>query len=295
MIRVLFFGTSSFAVPTLNALAADPRFSIVGVVTQPDRAVGRHAVLTPPPVKVRALELGLSVFQFERVKSEEAYVALSAIPSDLGVVASFGQIMPERVLSLPTHGCLNVHGSLLPAYRGASPVTQAILNGDALTGITIIKMDALMDHGPILAKQEEVIHADDRSSTLLARLADVGARLLVSSAIAYIDGVLTPVEQDHTQATKVPLLTRESGKADPSSMRAETIERMIRAYDEWPGVYLMMNDKRIKLLEAHVTQTPTDLALTCAENTYLEVIRLQPEGKQPMTAKAFQNGNKNLR
>lgn len=295
MIRVLFFGTSSFAVPTLDALAHDSRFSVVGVVTQPDRAVGRHAVLTPPPIKTRALELGLPVLQFERVKSDEAFAELSRISADIGVVASFGQIMPERILSIPAHGCLNVHGSLLPAYRGASPVAQAILNGDTTTGVTIIKMDALMDHGPILAMQEELIHPDDRTTTLLDRLARIGANLLVTSAIAYVEGTLTPVEQDHAHATKVSLLTRESGKVD-ATMRADVIERMIRAYDEWPGVYLLMNEKRIKLIEAHVVTEPTPkaLTLTCAEQTYLEVTRLQPEGKQAMTAQAFQNGNGTL-
>lgn len=291
MIRVLFFGTSSFAVPALETLAHDPRFSIVGVITQPDRPSGRHAVLTPSPVKECALHLATPLFQFERIKSEEAFEALRVIDADVGVVASFGQIIPDRILSIPHHSCLNIHGSLLPKYRGASPVAGSILAGDTETGITIILMDALMDHGPILSTAKEPIHPEDTTKSLLERLALLGATTLPSVITAYTEGSLRPIPQAHEQATVVSLLTRESGHVT-QAMSASTIERMIRAYTPWPGVYTLMNGKRVKLLRARVTNAPSSehLVVACVDKTFLHILDVQPEGKSPMSGKAFLHG-----
>ncbi|MDO8583604.1 MAG: methionyl-tRNA formyltransferase [bacterium] len=300
-IKLLFFGTSSFAVPSLKALAKDPRFSILAVVTQPDRPVGRHAELQAPPVKEAATELGLPVVQFETVKSDEAFETLKNYGADIAVVASFGQIIPERVLTLTKLGMINVHASILPNYRGASPINEAIKQGDQETGVTIMKMDALLDHGPILKIATEPIHENDTTATLEPRLAKLGADILPDTLVELAEGKLEPVEQDHDKATKVKLLKREDGKID-WTRPAQEIERTVRAYQPWPGTFTEWNGKRLKILSAKIG-SPSDKpagslttddgypAIVCGDNTALQLIELQPEGKQAMDGKAFLAGH----
>jgi len=302
-IGLVFFGTSDFAVPILERLAADGRFEVRAVVTQPDRPVGRKAVLTEPPAKIAAKQLGLTVLQFEQVKSDEAYEALKAVPMDAAAVASFGQIIPQRVLDLAPKGFINVHASILPAYRGASPIAAAIKNGDSETGVTIMLMDALMDHGPALSVAKEPVNAEDTAMTLSARLSRLGADLLPDTIVGYIEGMIKPQEQEHEKATKVKLLTREDGLID-WTQTADAIERMIRAYDPWPGAYTMVDGKRLKILKARLGQAATEQpgsfyktndgqpAVACGNGTSLVLDQVQPEGKPAMSGRAYANGRR---
>ncbi len=303
-IRTIFYGTSSFAVPILERLLQDKRFAVVTVVTQPDRPAGRHAELMLSPIKQTALASGLDVKQYESVKSDEAFTDLKAFGADVAVVASFGQIIPERVLQLSPHGAINVHGSILPKYRGASPVAAAIKNGDKETGITIMKMDALMDHGPLLFAAKEQIHADDTTTTLSNRLAILGANTLPNVLADYVAGKITPTKQDHGAASRVSILKREDGTID-WNRSAEEIERMVRAYDPWPGTSTIIDGKRLKILRASVAKAPTKTtlegtrfvheekpAIACGEGSALVLERVQPQGKTAMDGAAFLRGNR---
>lgn len=302
MSSLIFYGTSAFAVPSLRALAHDARFLIVAVVTQPDRPVGRHATLTATPVKLAALELGLPLLQFEQVKSDEAFAILNSLKADAAVVASFGQIIPQRVLDLTPRGAVNVHASLLPKYRGASPIAAAIKNGDAETGITLMKMDALLDHGPIISLTRAAIRPDDTAATLTSRLADLGAKILPDALYEYCEGRIKPIEQDHANATKVPLLKREDGSLDWNKSATE-LERTIRAYDPWPGTFTLFDAKRLKILQAIIGQTSdspigTRLiednlpSIVCGDRRTLRLLKVQPEGKATMDGKTFLNGRR---
>ncbi|MFA6446993.1 MAG: methionyl-tRNA formyltransferase [Patescibacteria group bacterium] len=300
---IVFFGTSDFAVPSLKALLADQRFDVKAVVTQPDQPVGRHQVMTAPPIKVTAQENKLAVFQFEKIKDTEALKTLADFKADFFVVASYGQIIPQSVLDLPNIGPINVHGSLLPKWRGASCVQSAIAAGDKEAGITIMLMDALMDHGPIISQTATEILADDTGESLHDRLAELGARNLPDVLNQFAQGKLKPVEQDHTKATACKLLKRDDGKIDWSKS-AEEIERLIRAYNPWPSAWMISNKKRIKILKTRilgVLKSPRrhgeifaqdeKLVVNCGDNKALEILELQPEGKKAMTAKQFLAGN----
>jgi methionyl-tRNA formyltransferase len=312
MISIVFYGTSEFAVPSLKALLGDregtlgagSRFKIVSVVTQPDRPVGRHATLQKSPVKLAAEHFGIPVLQFDDVKSDEAFEKLKALKADVAVVASFGQIIPQRVLDLYKHGMVNVHSSLLPKYRGASPIQAAIANGDKETGVSIMLIDAKMDHGPILDKWTTMIEPTDTTGTLTTKLADLGADLLARTLPDYIDGLIKPVEQDHAQATMVNLLKREDGRLHPETKSAEELERLVRANDPWPGTFIEVEGERLKILASQIDGA-TDLkpgtrykvdempALACADGVGLILNTVQPEGKPPLEGAAFLRGSRN--
>ncbi len=300
MIPVVFYGTSPFAVPSLEALARDGRFSILAVVTQPDRPAGRKGHLAKPAVKIAAERLRLRIEQPGSLKSDDAYELLTSVGGEVAVVASYGQIIPQRVLDLYSKGMVNVHASLLPAYRGASPINAAIRDGRDLTGVTIMIMDAKTDHGPILAQAAEPIRPDDTTATLTPRLADLGARLLLGTLPGYLDGSTKPVGQDHGRATFVKLLAREDGRLDPGKSATE-LERLVRAMDPWPGTYLEYDGKRLKILKAalgpNTDRQPgslytenAELHLACAGGTSLTLLTVQPEGKTPMEGAAFARG-----
>lgn len=293
MIRVVFYGTSAFSLPSLEALASDPRLSVIGVVTQPDRPAGRQGVVTAPPVKLAAERLRLPVFQFEQVKSDAAYETLQTLNADLAVVASFGQIISARILDLYPRGVLNVHPSLLPAYRGAVPMNAAIRDGLAETGVTIMLMDALMDHGPIVSQMNAEILPTDTTETLSERLSKTSAHFLVETLHAFVEGTAIPQEQDHATATFVKLLSREDGKIDLGKSAIE-IERLVRAYTPWPGTSIEYKGKRLKVLKAHATSEPgaTDFHIPCGDNSILVLDEVQPEGKKPMRGEAFLRGQR---
>ncbi len=300
-LRIVFFGTSEFALPALKTLVLDPECKVTAVVTQPDRPVGRAQTLTAPPVKQQAIEHGISVVQFERVKSEEAYEALRAIPADLAVVASFGQLIPQRVLDLYPCGVLNIHPSLLPLYRGAAPMTAAIRDGLTETGVSIMKMDAQMDHGPVYLQVTHPIEPTDTTPRLSERLAQIGAELLTQVIHkAILEETLKAIPQDDSKATVVSLLRKEDGLIDWQKP-ADTIEQLIRAYTPWPGTYTLFEGKRLKILEAQLgdlsslapTQTLEigDLpAVVCGDGSLLLLTQVQPEGGTVMDGKTFLRG-----
>jgi methionyl-tRNA formyltransferase len=234
-------------VPSLRALHAAGH-EIRLVITQPDRP-GHRMKLTPPAVKLAATQLGLEVYQPERVRDAEVVERLRALAPELIVVVAYGQIIPRSILEIPGRGVVNVHASLLPRHRGASPVAHSILAGDRETGVTIMRMDEQLDHGPVLAVRKVVIEPQEDAAGLTRRLAEVGAVLLVET-IAHLDA-LTEVEQDHARATIAPRLRREDGELD-WSLGAEEIDRRVRALQPWPGVTLPTSRGRIKVLSGHV-------------------------------------------
>lgn len=300
-LNIVFFGTSDFAVPSLRALHQDDRFTVTAVVTQPDRPVGRRQKLQPSAVKLAAEALGIRVFQFESVKSEEALRTLADLEADAHIVVSYGQILSKAVLSIPKLGSINVHGSILPKHRGASPIAGAIASGDAETGVTIMLMDEKMDHGPILAIAKEPIRADDTTEALSHRLAKLGGELLPQTTWEFANSRIAPRDQPHDDATFVKILSREAGRID-WHMPAEEIERLVRAFIPWPGTFFELDGKRVKVLKAELGPE-TDKApgirfihegspaIACGNGTSLILTEIQPEGKRAMRGDEFLRGN----
>jgi methionyl-tRNA formyltransferase len=297
-VRTVFMGTPDFAVPSLQALLADPAYQVVGVITQPDRAAGRGRELRASPVKQVALAAGLPVLQPERLREPAAFAELAALAPELIVVAAYGQILRPEVLALPRFGCINVHASLLPRWRGAAPIAAAILAGDAVTGVTIMLMDAGMDTGPILAQEAEPIHPDDTAATLGARLARLGAELLIRTLPAYLAGRLRPRPQPEEGITICRPLTKEQGRID-WTWPAAHIARMVRAYDPWPGAYTTWKGQSLKILAATTApgQAPPGHVLAWGQGAAvgtaadLLVLRMvQPANRPPMRIEAFCRG-----
>jgi methionyl-tRNA formyltransferase len=245
--RIVFMGSPEFALPSLQALAE--AFHVVGVVTQPDRPAGRGRQLTPPAVKVLAASLGLPVIQPARLKEPQAMEQLHSWRPDVIVVAAFGQILRPAVLDLPPFGCVNVHASLLPRWRGAAPIQAAILSGDTETGVTLMRMDAGLDTGPILSQQSTPIHATDTAGSLSDRLAEMGSTLLIETLPAYVSGKITPQPQDDALATLAPKLEKSAGELD-FTQTAVQLARAVRAYNPWPGAYLNWHKQRLNLYKA---------------------------------------------
>lgn len=295
-IKIVFMGSPDFAVPVLQAIAQ--HYQVVGVVTQPDRPSGRGMQLTPPPVKVAAQELGLEVIQPEKLREPWVIEKLQSWAPDLIVVAAFGQILRANVLELPRYGCLNVHASLLPRHRGAAPIQAAILAGDHETGITIMKMDAGLDTGAILSQRSIPISASETGGSLAAKLAQIGAPLLLETLPGYLAGQIQPQIQAQEQVTYAGMIKKEAGALD-FSRPAPELERKIRAYQPWPGTFLVWKGAPLKILQAHVAagsaQPGEHLRLeglpaigTAGEVLVLDM--LQPAGKKPMPGRAFLAG-----
>ena len=280
MYKILFFGTSEFAVPSLRALQDDGRFEIAGIVTQPDRPVGRHAKVTASPIK-KNVGSTCVIQQPEKLSDPDFKNWISEIGAscEAFIVISYGKILPQWLLDIPTQGVINIHGSILPKWRGASPIQAAIRAGDAITGITIMKMDAGLDHGPIISIQKEKILDTDTGGSLHDRLAHIGGNMLPNILCDYFEGKIMPIEQAHLEATSCRTLTRDDGKID-WNMPAIEIERMIRAYTPWPGAWTIQNEKRIKIHSAKI-----------GSNNQIEILTLQPEGKKIMDFKTFLRGN----
>jgi methionyl-tRNA formyltransferase len=249
MVRVVFMGTPDFAVPTLAALADASTVDVVGVVTQPDRRGGRGRRLMPSPVKRAALARDLPLFQSRSLRTAEAMAQLVTWGPDIIVVAAFGQILRQDVLELPPFGCLNVHASLLPRWRGAAPIPAAILAGDKVTGVTIMQMDVGLDTGPILAQREEPVESGDTWETLEPRLAQLGAELLVETLPPYLAGELSPQPQPAESITYAEQLSKDDGLIDWSRPAVE-LDRQIRAFHPWPGAFTTLRGERLKLVRA---------------------------------------------
>ena len=294
---IVFMGSPDFAVPTLEALAA--QYSLIGVVTQPDRPAGRNGTLKPPAVKEAALKLNLPVLQAEKLRSSAAMDQLRAWSPDLIVVVAFGQILRPDVLDLPRFGCINVHGSLLPRWRGAAPIQAAILAGDAETGITIMKMDVGVDTGPILSQRYLPIAPDDTAGALFAKLAPLGADLLLETLPRYLSGELLPRSQSEEGVTYAPMLKKEDGRMDFTQSAVE-LERRIRAMNPWPGAYFEFNGALLKVQRGRVSGEKSPgvgcrlivdgrPALGTSEGILI-LEEIQPAGKKSMPGKAFLAG-----
>ncbi|MGA9531215.1 MAG: methionyl-tRNA formyltransferase [Anaerolineales bacterium] len=296
--RTVFMGSPDFAVPTLEALIRE--FEVIGVVTQPDRPAGRGRQLTPPPVKEVAGAYSIPVIQPKSMKRDEPVAQLSEWAPEIIVVAAFGQILPEPVLQIPRYGCLNVHASLLPRWRGAAPIQAAILQGDDETGVTIMKMDPGLDTGPILAQRAVPIHPTDSAGRLSETLASVGAELLADILPAYIAGRIVPEPQDDDGATYASMLRKADGRMN-FDLPAAKLARMVHAYNPWPGAVFFWRGKRIAVHAAHAIET-ADLkpagATSIHENEpaiqtsegLLVLDKVQPAGSRPMAGSDFLNG-----
>ncbi len=301
--RVLFLGTPSFAVRPLQRLV-EAGYEIVGVVTQPDRPAGRSRTLQPPPVKQAALELGLPVLQPETLRDDAVVAQLRALQPDAGVVAAYGEILRRAVLELPPLGYLNIHPSLLPLYRGPSPVAAAILQGDSVTGVSIIRLERAMDAGPILAQATLPLDPSARTGPVTEQLFAIGADLLVGVLPLYAAEELVPEPQDHARATVTRMLAKEDGRLD-WNLTALVLERTVRAYDPWPGAWTTWEGQQIKILQASVEAQVVDSApgtildapglLVATGDGALHLREVQPAGKRPMAGADWKRGQRELR
>ncbi len=247
MIKIVFMGTPDFAVPSLEALI--PTGNVVGVVTQPDRPAGRGNKLRQPPVKVAALNADLPVYQPESLRSRDAAAPIAAWQPDLIVVAAFGQILRRHLLELPRLGCVNVHASLLPRWRGASPIQHAILAGDAETGVTLMQMDRGLDTGDMLVKESLMIATDETAATLHDRLAALGGEMMTRYLPDLLNGRLSPTPQSDDEANYAPLISKTDGRLDWSEA-AVALDRRLRAMSPWPGATTTWQGKPVKILSA---------------------------------------------
>ena len=302
-LRIVFFGTPEFAVPTLDALLGS-RHPVVGVVTQPDRPRGRGQKISAAPVKARALAAGLPVLQPERLKDPAFVDALAALDADLGVVAAYGKILTDAVLAVPRLGMVNVHASLLPRYRGAAPVHRAVIAGERETGVTIMRVVKALDAGPMLATVRRPIGPDETSDEVERGLARLGAPLLVSTidALAAGDGAETP--QDDSGATYAHRLTKDDGVID-WNWPAARLHDQIRGLHPWPHAFTFLHQRRLILIrsaaptagaEEHdggtILEAEGDRLIVAAGSGQLQVIEIQAEGKRPMGAREFLAGHR---
>ncbi len=296
MAQIVFMGTPEFAVPPLQRLIE--QYEVVAVVTQPDRPAGRNRQVQMSPVKQVALAAGIPVFQPERLRRPEAIEALRQWPADVFVVAAFGQILPQVVLDMPTHGSLNIHASLLPRWRGAAPINAAIRAGDAESGITIMRMDAGLDTGPMLTQRAIPLAADETAETLHDKLSALGADLLIETLPAYLRGEIPPQPQNDTLATFAPRIDKSEGRIVWSDSAA-AIERQVRAFTPWPGTFTGWNGKQLKVLAGQavagsaepgrVVERDGQIAIGTGDGLYLPV-RVQLEGKNAVSLDDFRRG-----
>lgn len=297
--RTVFLGTPEFAVPTLEALAASEH-QILAVFTQPDRPKGRGNQLAEPPVKVAAKRLGLPVHQPERIRRPENVELLRNLKPDVMVVVGYGQIIPQPIIDLPEYGILNVHASLLPRYRGAAPIQWAIANGEDTTGVTIMQIDAGLDTGDMLQKESLSIYPEETAPELSARLAPMGAALLVDTLVKIQRGEAMREHQDNDEATLAPILKKEDGLIDWSNA-ASTIYNRFRGFQPWPGAYTSFRGQQLTIVRAVLADgsaVPGSLSsekrrlFAGCRGGRLEILELQLAGKKRMAADAFLNGLK---
>ena len=274
--KIIFIGTSSFAITTLEELIEN-NYEILAVITAPDKPVGRKQEVIPSPVKEIALKYNLLILQPKKIAEIEKKI--HELKPDLILVSSYGQMIPKSILDIPKKKSLNLHPSLLPKYRGASPIQTAILNGEKTTGITIMKIDEKMDHGPIIAQQETDIKPDDTYESLESRLSEEVTKLLIEILPRYFKNKIKPKIQDEDNATYTKILTRDDGRIDLKE-NVQKIERKVRAFYPWPGTWTEINNQRIKILKVKI------------KDGFLFLELIQPAGKKPMTGEEFFRGHK---
>ncbi|MEE8185545.1 MAG: methionyl-tRNA formyltransferase [Thermodesulfobacteriota bacterium] len=298
--RIIFMGTPDFAVPSLKALI-DAGHDILAVVTRPDRPKGRGRVLAMPPVKEEALRYGIKVLQPEKINDKGFVKDLKAFVPEIVVVVAYGKILPGSIIDMPPKGCINLHASLLPKYRGAAPINWAIINGEVESGITTMFMDRGMDTGPILMAEDVPIGIDDTSAVLHDILKEKGARLLVRTLDLLSRDAITPIPQDDSKATYAPMLKKEDGRIDWKK-GADEVRNLTRGLYPWPGAFTNWNEKVLKILEGsvrpvHVNDRPgmicavDENGIEVATNNGIFIIKeLQPANKSRMTAAEFIKG-----
>jgi methionyl-tRNA formyltransferase len=307
--HIVFCGTPEFAVPSLRALLANPEFTVEAVVTQPDRPRGRGQQVSPSPVKEVAAAAGLRVYQPATVKSDEARDFLAAIKPDAVVIIAYGQIIPRRLLEIPRLGWMNLHGSLLPKYRGAAPIAWAIIHGERKTGLTTMRLDPGLDTGPILMHREIQIGSDETAPELARRLAELGGPLVAESLVKLDRGEIAPIPQDSAQATYAPMLTKELGRIDWSQTGSEIYNR-IRGLAPWPGAFSTFRGRLCHVWGRPSAPTTTAepssgvigqdagtlivndavIEVLCGKGTRLRVEAVQVEGRKRIGAREFANG-----
>ncbi len=300
-LRIIFMGTPDFAAATLKALIEGPD-EVVAVVTQPDRAKGRGKKLTPPPTKLLAEAAGIPVLQPTKIKTENFRNGLLSYQPDLIVVTAYGRILPKALLELPPLGCINVHGSLLPKYRGAAPIQWAVINGERETGVTIIQMNEGMDTGEMLLSSKIATSPDETAGSLFDKLAVLGSATLLKAIQGLQEGTIIPVPQDHSLATVAPMLKKDDGLIDWQK-DAREIECHIRGLDPWPSAFCFLSGKRLRLFRPEVLHQDSDrqpgtvlqadkrgIAVACGRNTLLAK-EIQPEGKKRMDVESFLCGH----
>lgn len=306
-VKVVFMGTPDFAVRPLQALIEDENIEVLTVVTQEDKKIGRKQVLTPPPVKRLALEHNIPVLQPPKLKNnKEAIELLEGLNADLFIVVAYGHILPPEVLRIPRYGSINIHGSLLPKYRGASPIEEALQSGDTETGLTFIQMENRLDAGPVLHVERIEIAPEDTALTLREKMSIRAAQILPAVLRDILEEVAIPIPQDESHATYCHKISKKDGLIDVTTMTAEEIKNRIRAYTPWPSCFLSLGDKRLKLLEVSVDPKSPKARpgeIVELENGRIGIgtkkgiiipLQVQLEGKKPMTIQEFLRGNREL-
>ncbi len=294
--RIVFMGTPDFAVPCLQRLLEDGH-EVPAVFTQPDKPVGRHAVLTPPPVKQLALSHGIPVYQPTKMRDGTVAALLRELAPDCLVVVAYGRILPQEILDVPPRGCVNIHGSLLPRYRGAAPIQWSVIRGETVTGVTSMFMDAGMDTGDIIDTLTTPIGENETAGELFERLAPLGARLLSTTLAAIADGTVTRRPQNDAEATMAPMLEKAMGRLD-LTRPARELHNQVRGMNPWPGAFCTAGGKTLKIHETRVAAgsgVPGTLlcadpvTVACGEGA-LQLVTVQPEGKPRMAAEAWLRG-----
>jgi methionyl-tRNA formyltransferase len=299
--KIVFAGSPRFAIPTLERLAANHH--IAAVLTQPDRPAGRAQEMQPPPVKVAALRLGLTVHQPEKIKSDSARELLQRLQPDAMVVVGYGQILPPWLLELPRLGCINLHASLLPAYRGAAPIQWAVVNGETKTGLTTMQMDPGMDTGPILLQWETEIGAEETAVELADRMSQAGPELMTQTLRELESGTLTAQPQDNSRASRAPLLKKEHGRIDWNLTAGEIFNR-VRGFLPWPGAYTGFRGQKLQIwrakpypgftnsgaLPGQLLLDGENLRVVCGSGAGLHLLEVQLEGKRRLSVADFTRG-----
>ena len=321
-LKIIFCGTPAFALPSLRKLIAQPDFQIAGVVTQPDRPRGRGKEVSSSPVKEAAAAAGITVYQPQKIRAEESVEYFRAAAPDVVVIIAYGQIIPARLIEIPRLGWINLHGSLLPKYRGAAPIHWAIASGETHTGLTTMRIDSGLDTGPMLLKYETEIAPDETAPELYARLAEAGAPLIVETLRGLASGAITPTPQDNSQATLAPPLKKEDGRIN-WSLPAQKIYNRIRGFQLWPGAFTTFRGKQCAIwgkpapdqsvltqatVGAGLSAAPTtasqagqqivgtisvngaEVDVACGEHTALRLESVQLEGRNKISAREFANG-----
>lgn len=309
MIKIIFFGTSDFAVPALEALVKEG-YEIAAVITTPDEPVGRKQTITPPPVKITAQKLDLKILQPEKLKNNKELVScLLPLEPDIGIIASYGRIIPFEILDLPKRGFLNIHPSLLPKYRGPSPIQNVLLSDDRETGVSIMKVDEQVDHGPVLAYSLELIADSEKYEDLYGKLAKIGADLLVKILPDYLSGKIRPVAQDHSQATFTKFIKKADGRIDWHKTAGE-IYNQFRAFHLWPGIWTSWQGKTLKITDCKISDRQAyhghdeiyiskvyqedDEVYVPSGIGHIDILRVQLEGGKEMFITDFLAGHKDF-